>query len=808
MIRNYLKTALRNLWKNKGFSAINIIGLAIGLATCLLILIYVMDELSYDRYNKNADRIYRLDTEIKFGGTHFVLASGPAAAGPAMLKDFPEVEKEVRLRQVGGFLIRKGSQNIREDAVLYADSTIFDVFTLPLVDGDPRTALQDAHTIVLSAKMARKYFDAVDVVGKTLLINDSIPYKVTGVMRDIPTQSHFHADFVVSLSESEDAKRADQWMSNNYNTYVLLREGVNSRAFEGKLQGMIMKYIAPILQSAINLSLDQFYKGGNKYAFTLTPLTAIHLHSNKTAELEGNGSLQYVYIFSAIAIFILLIACVNFMNLSTARSANRAKEVGIRKVLGSLRGSLIQQFIVESVLVSFISMLLALGIAWLLLPVFDQLAAKQMSIGLFSRPLLAPGLLVLVVVVGLLAGSYPAFFLSAFQPIAVLKGNVSRGFKTGWLRNSLVVFQFAISIFLIVGTGVVYRQLAYIRSRSIGFNREQVLVIQNTSALGDGVTAYKNKLANLPGVEGVTMTGYLPTAGNRNDDAFFLSPDFDIKKGLSMQEWSIDEHYIPVLGMNIADGRNFSKDFPTDSTGIIINEAVVRLAGLTHPIGTKFYTLDDIKTKRLLTYHVVGVVKDFNFNSLREVVSPLAFFLRRDNNSIALRVSTDHVERLVVQVEDNWRKMAPGQPFSYSFMDDDFNSLYRSEQRMGGISLSFSLLAIFIACLGLFGLAAYAAEQRMREIGIRKVLGASVTGIITMLSKDFLVLVLIAALIAFPLSWWAMYRWLQDYAYRIGIGWGVFALAGALAVGIALLSVGLQALRSALANPVKSLRAE
>lgn len=808
MIRNYLKTALRNLWKNKGFSAINIIGLAIGLATCLLILIYVMDELSYDRYNKNADRIYRLDAEIKFGGTHFVLASAPAAAGPALLKDYPEVEKEVRMRQDGGFLVRKGSQNIREDAVVYADSTIFDVFTLPLINGDPHTALVDAHTIVLSEKMAKKYFDAVDIVGKTLVINDSIPYKVTGVMRDMPTQSHFRADFLVSLSESDDAKRTDQWLSNNYNIYMLLRPGVNGRHFEGKLQGMVVKYIAPLLQSVVNVSLDQFYKGGNKYVFTLTPLTDIHLHSNKTSEMGANGSIQYVYIFSAIAIFILLIACVNFMNLSTARSANRAKEVGIRKVLGSLRGSLIQQFIIESVLVSFIAMLLALGIAWLLLPVFDQLAAKEMSIGLFSRPLLAPGLLCLVLVVGLLAGSYPAFFLSAFQPIAVLKGNVARGFKTGWLRNSLVVFQFAISICLIIGTVVIYRQLGYIRSRSLGFNREQVLVIQNTSALGAGVKAYKDKLANLPGVEGVTMTGYLPTSGYRNDDAFFLSPDLDIKKGLSMQQWPIDEHYIPVLGMNIVDGRNFSKDFPTDSTGIIINEAVVRLAGLTHPIGTKFYTLDDITTKKLLTYHVVGVVKDFNFNSLREVVSPLAFFLRPDNNRIALRVSTDHVERLVAQVEDNWRTLAPGQPFSCTFMDDDFNSLYRSEQRMGGISLSFSLLAIFIACLGLFGLAAYAAEQRMREIGIRKVLGASVTGIIALLSKDFLLLVLIAALIAFPLSWWAMYRWLQDYAYRISIGWEVFALAGTLAVGIALLSVGLQALRSALANPVKSLRAD
>ena len=811
MIRNYLKTALRSLWKNKGFSAINIFGLAIGLATCLLILIYVMDELSYDRYNKNADRIYRLDTEIKFGGAnfiHLVMAQGPAPAGRAMLRDYPEVEKEARVQKSGGFLVRKGSQNIQEDAVVYADSTIFDVFTLPLIDGDAHTALMDAHTIVLSATMARKYFGEMDIVGKTLVINDSIPYKVTGVMRDMPTQSHFHADFLVSLSESEDAKQPDAWTQNSYNTYILLRQGVDGHQFEGKLQEMIVKYIAARIQSFLNISLDQFYKSGNKYAYTLTPLTAIHLHSNKMGELGANGNPQYVYIFSTIAIFILLIACVNFMNLSTARSASRAKEVGIRKVLGSLRGSLIRQFIVESMLVSFVAMLLALGIAWLLLPVFDQLANKQMSIGLFSRPLLAPGLLCLVLVVGLLAGSYPAFFLSAFQPIAVLKGNVSSGFKTGWLRNFLVVFQFFISICLIIGTVVIYRQLGYIRSRSLGFNREQVMVIHNTPALGDGITAYKNGLAHLPGVEGVTMTGYLPTSGDRNNNAFWLSPDFDFKKALAMERWLIDEHYIPVLGMNIVTGRNFSKDFPTDSTGVIINEAAARLAGMSQPIGAKIYTYDDIETKEPLIYHVVGVVKDFNFNSLRETVSPLVFLLKPNNDKIALRVSTDHVERLVAQVEGQWRKLAPGRPFSYTFMDDDFNSLYRSEQRIGGISLSFSLLAIFIACLGLFGLAAYEAEQRTREIGIRKVLGASVTGIVTLLSRNFLLLVGIAALIAFPLSWWAMHSWLQDYAYRISIGWEVFALAGGLAVGITLLSVGLQALRSALANPVKSLRAE
>lgn len=808
MLRNYFKTALRNLWKNKGFSAINIIGLAIGLSTCLLILIYVMDELGYDRYNKNADRIYRLDAEIKFGGNHFILAVAPAPAGPAMRQDFPEVEKEVRFRNYGGVMVKKGSQNIREDGVIYADSTLFDVFTLPVLAGDPHTALVEPHTVVITERMAKKYFDGTGVVGRNLIINDSIPYKVTAVIRDLPEQSHFHFDFYFSLAESKEAKSTEEWLSNNFNTYILLRKGADPRQLEKKFQGMIVKYIGPLLQSAVHASLDDFFKSGSYVGFSLTPLTAIHLHSNKTAELEANGDVQYVYIFSAIALFILLIACVNFMNLSTARSANRAKEVGVRKVLGSLRRHLILQFMIESVLISLISLLLAVGLAWLLLPVFNDLAAKHMSIGLFSRPWLAPAILLLVVVVGILAGSYPAFFLSAFQPIAVLKGHVAAGFKTSWLRNSLVVLQFGISIFLIVGTAVIYRQLGYIRNRSLGFNREQVLIVQNTYALGGQIRAYREGLLKLPGVEGATMTGYLPTSDYRNDNAFFFNPDLDPKKAISMQNWVVDENYIPVLGMQLAGGRNFSKDFPTDSSGVILNEAAVRLMGVTNPLGRKLYDLDDLKTRHVTEYHVIGVVKDFNFNTLRQVVTPMGLFLKEERGKIALRIHTSDVRRVVAQAEAAWQKMVPGQQFSYVFMDDEFNSIYRSEQRVGGISLSFSLLAIFIACLGLFGLAAYAAEQRTREIGIRKVLGATVGGIVSLLSKDFLRLVLISAVITFPLAWWAMHRWLQDFAYRITIGWEIFVLAAVLAVGIALVTVSFQAIRAAVANPVKSLRSE
>ncbi len=808
MLRNYLKTALRSLWKSKGFSAINIVGLAIGLATCLLILIFVMDELSYDRYNVKADRIYRLDGDIKFGGNHFILAVAPAPAGPAVRRDYPEVEKEVRFRGGGGRLVKKGDQNIQEDAMIFADSTIFDVFTLPMIAGDPHTALVNAHTVVITERVAKKYFDAVDVVGRTLMINDTIPYKVTGVIKDIPAQSHFHYDFFLSMAELDEAKRNDEWLSNNFNTYIVLREGTDPKKFEAKLSQLIYKYIAPLLRQAVNQSVEDFFKAGNSVSFSLTPLTAIHLHSNKTAELDANGNIQYVYIFTAVALFILLIACVNFMNLSTARSSNRAKEVGIRKVLGSLRGNLISQFMLESILLSFISMLLAVGLAYLLLPVFNELSGKQMVIGLFSRAWLVPALLGLVLIVGVLAGSYPAFFLSAFRPIAVLKGNVAAGFKTGWLRNSLVVFQFGISIFLLVGTAVIYRQLGYIHNRALGFNREQVLIVDNTWHLGNDVRAFKQKLLKLPGVGGATMTGFLPTSDSRNDDAIFLSPDLDTKKAISMQTWQVDENYIPVLGMKMAAGRNFSKEFLTDSNAAIVNEAAVRLMQGVDPMRQNLYEMENIQTKKLDKYHIVGVVKDFNFNSLREVVTPMVLFLHENRGRLALRVNPANVPRLVGEIGDIWRQMAPSQPFSYTFMDDEFNNIYRTEQRMGGISLSFALLAIFIACLGLFGLAAYAAEQRTREIGIRKVLGASVGGIVSLLSRDFLRLVVVSAVIAFPLAWWAMHHWLQDFAYRITIGWEVFVLAGVAAMGIALMTVSFQAIRAALSNPVKSLRSE
>jgi putative ABC transport system permease protein len=551
MFKNYFRVAFRNLQRNKGFSVINIAGLAIGLATCLLIMVYVLDELSYDRFNENAERIYRVDGDIKIGGNRFVSASAPGPMGPALRQDYPEVEQETRFRNHGGFLVRKGARNIIENNVIYADSTLFRVFTLPMVAGDPATALREPHTVVVTEKIARKYFNNTDIVGRSLIVNDSINYKVTGVIKDLPPNAHFDFDFFVSLSELAESRDPMQWTNDNFNTYILLKKGADPKGLESHLDDMVNKYVGPLQGAIIHSSMKEFIKGGNYIRYSLMPLTDIHLHSNKVAELGINGSIEYVYIFAAIAGFILLIACVNFMNLSTARSSNRATEVGIRKVLGSLRSQLIFQFIAESILVSFIAMFLALGIVWLLLPYFNHLAAKEMSLDLFTRPWLIASLAALAIFAGVLAGSYPAFFLSAFRPVLVLKGRLSTGFRSGWLRNSLVVFQFGISILLIVGTLVIYRQLHYIRNKKIGYDREQVLIVQNSYSLGNDAKTFKKDILGQAGVQGATMTEFLPTSGQRNAESYFLSPGMDQASDINVQSWRVDDQYIPVLGMEI-----------------------------------------------------------------------------------------------------------------------------------------------------------------------------------------------------------------------------------------------------------------
>jgi putative ABC transport system permease protein len=810
MFKNFLKVALRHLWKNKVFSSINIAGLSVGLAVCLLIVLYVKDELSYDKYNAQSENIYRVDADISFNGTQFTSAVSPAPLVPTLMKDYPQIIQFARTRNFGDILVKKDNQNIQNHNAVFADSTFFQVFSIPMIEGNRLTALNEPNSIVIDETTARKYFNTTHVLGKTLYVDNSVNCKITGVIRDIPPQSHFHFSFIRPLHDTYHDDQGD-WLSNNYASYVLVRPGVTKAALQNAVDATINNYLVKQLDQLLHVNAKDLKNSANHFIYPVMPLTDIHLYSNKSYEFEANGNITYVYIFFIIAIFILLIACVNFMNLSTARSANRAKEVGIRKVAGSLRSHLITQFLTESILTSFLSLLLAVGIATLLMPLFNQLAGKQMSVLTLFSTWLLPVLILLVIVVGCIAGSYPAFYLSSFQPVQVLKGSIAKGFKSSWLRSGLVVFQFFISISLIIGTIVIYNQLTYIRSREIGYNRDQVLVINNTYALDKKIKSFRQDLLKISGVQGATIAGSLPTETGYSQNGWFKDPTLDAKQVNIMTDFYADQNYVPTLGMQMIAGRNFSIDFPTDSSAVIINETAAKLLGFKNPLNETLYRPSGYASSGGFSsrpFHIIGVVKDFNFNSMHDKVGPLIIELSENYGRIAMRINTQNIPALISEVEKKWNRMSPEQLFSYSFLDADFNKIYNAEQRTGKLFITFAIFAIFIACLGLFGLVTYAAEQRIKEIGVRKVLGASVGEIVAMISKDFIKLVLIAFVIAFPVAWWMMNKWLQSFAYRINISWWVFALAGVLTIAIALITVSFQAIKAAIANPVKSLRTE
>jgi putative ABC transport system permease protein len=822
MFRNYLKIAFRSLRKSKGFTALNVIGLAAGLAVCLLIVLYVTDELGYDRYNVNADRIYRVDEDAYINNTRFESANISKLFGPALVASYPKIQQMVRFRNPGDLFVRKGNDHVLDHHFTFADSTIFKVFTLPMIAGDPNTALNNPHSIVINESAARRYFNSTDVIGRTLEVGyGNTLLKITGVIRDMPEQSQFHFSFIRPLREaySFNAPSENDWLSSNYYTYILVQPGTTRAEVQQDVDAVVNLNISRALQEMFHASVADLGKAGNHFRYSIVPLTDVHLYSNKSYELEANSNIQFVYIFSVIAVLILLIACVNFMNLSTARSANRAKEVGIRKVAGSTKGHLIVQFLTESILLSLIALVLALGIAVLLLPMFNQLAGKSLHPDVLFSGRFLPVLILLVLVVGCLAGSYPAFYLSSFQPIQVLKGKIAAGFKSSWLRSSLVVFQFFISIGLIVSTLVIYRQLHYIRNKEVGFNRDQVLVIHDTWSLGqDGTTNLRKSLLTLAGVTDATVTSDMPTAGGDQyrQPGWFRDASLDARKVTFMTTLQVDDHYVPTLGMQMVKGRNFDlAQFPTDSTAVLLNEAAVAMLGVKDPLNLIIYNrADEVKANQTdhfkpLAFHVIGVVKDFNYNSMHDKIQPLIMVVNNFNwSSMAVRFHTNDAFSLVRQVESKFHAAKQGLPFSYTFMDNDFDKLYHADQQTGQIFVTFAVFAILIACLGLFGLVTYAAEQRTKEIGIRKVLGARVTGIVGLLSKDFTMLVGIAALIAFPASWWAMYKWLETFAYRTEISWWIFLVAGAGALAIALLTVSIQTVRAALANPIKSLRSE
>lgn len=808
MLKNYFITAWRNLIKRKAFSFINIAGLSIGISVCFIIMLYVQDELNFDRFNKNADRIVRLVFKADINGGKIYEANVMPQVASAMTKDYPEVEDATRLRVAGAPKISYKGRNFRDDELVFVDPNFFSIFTLPLIEGDVKTALKEPNTLVITKAAAKKYFGNENPIGKTLVFtsNNNEPFKVTGLIDKVPVNSHFQFDLFGSMTGLNEAK-SDSWMGSNFFTYILLKPGSDYKKLEAKLPGMVEKYMGPQIQQQMGVSLEQFRKKGNGLGFVLQPLTSIHLYSHSNYELTSPGNVMYVYIFSAIAIFMLLIACINFINLSTASASKRAKEVGVRKVIGSGRLQLVKQFLLESALLTFFALLISYGLIQFLLPVFNDISGKDLSFEFEIRIIAA--FIGLGVFVSIVAGMYPAFFLSSFKPASVLKGKFTGGNNSFGLRSSLVVFQFFISVALIVGTIVVWQQMKYIQHKNLGYNKEQLLTISNSWALGKNERIYKEKMLKDPRIVNATISAYKPAgpSGNNNALAYPSGRDNEMMRTL---EYQVDEQYIPTLGMQLAAGRNFSRDLATDSTAMIVNETAAKAFGwgVNDAIGKTIVRKIDKEGKGMdIPFHIVGVVKDFNFKSLHEPITPLLMVLGQDWGLI-FKIKTTDIPGLLSAMKKEWANFQTDEPFTYAFMDNLYNKTYVAEQKTSAILNIFSALTIFVSCLGLFGLITYTAEQRTKEIGIRKVLGADVSQITGMLSKDFIKLVCIAILIAFPISYWAMNKWLQNFAYRINTSWWMFVASGVIALLIALITVSFQAIKAATANPVNSLRME
>ena len=815
MLKNFFTIAIRNCWRNRTTSLIHVMGLALGIATFLLILLFIQHERSYDHFNKKADQIVRVVFHGQMNGGDIREATVMPPVAAAMKQEFPEVQAATRLANQGVRRISYGDKTLREDALAFVDSNFFQVFTLPLIEGDPRTALLQPNSVVITKAVARKFFGNEDPIGKTLEFrDDKAAMTVTGLIDKVPENSHFHFELFGSMASYADA-RSPTWMTSGYYTYLVLPVGYDYKKLEAKLPAVVEKYMGPQLKASLGVTLRQFRAGGNNLGFELQRLTDIHLHSKLAGELTAPGDIRYLYIFGAVGAFMLLIACINFINLSTAGAGKRAREVGIRKVLGSLRGQLIGQFLIESVLLALAGTVIAIGLIYVSLPLFNQITGQELALNWPGAFWLIPTIGCIVLVTGILAGLYPAFFLSAFNPVTVLKGLFTPGGKSASLRSILVTFQFVISICLIIGTAIVYQQLSYIQHKKLGYDRDQVLIVQESYWLGNSQDYFRQELLQDPRVASISTSAFLP-AGQTNSSPFIFYPD-----GLQQQlqyssQYRVDDQYIPTLGIKVIAGRNFSRDFSSDSNAVLVNEtAAIKMGWITpgRPYDAAALLRHFITKKENngtgQSYHVIGIIRDFNFRSLHDLITPLVMTYDPGmEGNLIIKTRTTDLAGLVSTIAKDWAALKPAMPFSYSFLDDRFNDTYKFEQHIMLILGIFAGLTIFVACLGLFGLVTFVAERRTKEIGIRKVLGASSASVITLLSKEFVRLVAIAFLIAAPVAWLVMSRWLRDFPYRITIGWGVFVLAALLAIAITLLTVGLRALRAALANPVDSLRSE
>ncbi len=807
MLSNYFKISWRNLMKKKAFSFINIVGLAVGMTCCMLIAAFVTDELSYDRYPVQANQIYRVGLHLTENGGITDFSNVDAAVGPGIQTAFPEVLASTRLLKWSQVFMRYQDKQFKEQSIAMADSNFLEIFSIPLLEGNIKTALKEPGSIVVTKAFAQKYFGTSPAMGKAILFGkEQEVRRVTGVIDKIPSNTHFHFD--AFLSTADLPIKTPSWSNVGFYTYLILNKEANPQKLEAKFPQLVAKYVVPETQRDMGVSLAEAQKAVNTFRFFLMPLTDIHLHSTTKYELAANGDINSVYIFSILAIFILLLAIVNFTNLSTAGAASRSKEIGIRKVMGSVKTQLIKQFLLESTLLTFLALLLAVVAVGLLLPSFNTLAGKEISINTLLSVQNAVILLFFGGFVGLLAGAYPAFLLSFSKVTAVLKGGSAvKTSRRSSLRSGLVVFQFAVSGALIVATIVTYQQLHFMQNKKIGFDKDQVLVIQDSYMLGQNELVFKQQLQKDSRVIQASLSGNIPVGMSNIDGTIIYAKrenDKEAHSEITSNIYHIDDEYLTTLGMELKEGRAFSKAFSTDSTAAIINEAAARDLGFgkTSPIGKT------IVRSGQREFTIIGVVKDFHYTSARQKIAPLMMLLGRNSGAIIVKVKAADAADIVASFRKQWAAFNPAAPFTYSFLDERFAFLYETEQKTSQLFTVFAVISIVIACLGLFGLAAFTAEQRTKEIGVRKVLGASVVNIIALLSRDFLKLVLIAIFLAVPIAWFAMNRWLEDFAYRIDLAWWVFALAGMLAIGIALLTISFQSIKAALMDPVTSLRSE
>jgi putative ABC transport system permease protein len=785
MFRNYLKIAFRNLIRHKGFSFLNITGLAIGMVCTILILFWVQHELSFDRYHKNGKNIYRILQHIQYSEiVTWAINQGPL--GPALKEEIPEIEEQARFCFAQWRM--KYDDQIFVELGGYTDPSLFKMFTIPFVQGDPETALSDPRSMVLTEEVAQKIFGDEDPIGKTIHVGSDYDFKVTGILQDIPDNSHFRFKFLANMDFAKEVGRTvDYWKNSHFTTYVQLADNVSMEEANKKIYNFLDA--KPTLEDWEKLSLQ--------------PLFKIHLGSGIGYDAFGTGNTKYIVIFLAAALFILLIACINFMNLSTARSLLRSREVGLRKVVGAFRGQLIRQFLGEAIFQSLIAMILAVGLGMLLLPAFNQLARKNFSAHLFWRPDIILGLVAILFFAGFIAGFYPAFVLSKFRPVSVLKGTARTAGGGSFFRKALVVFQFSVAVILMVGSLVIYSQIHFMRNKDLGYDKENLVTLALNTIVQQNYEAFRNELLGKPNILNVTRVAGLPTYGFWFSNSRWNWEGKDPDKDILFRANFVDYDYLEALKAPIVMGRNFSKDYGADATGIIINETSQKAMGFEDPIGKRVTLGEDN------VYHIIGVVKDFHYVSLRSEIEPMILLLNPENcSSIMVRISSENTPETLKFMGGVWQKFAGEFEFDYRFLDESLDTLYRGEQQVGRIINVFTLLSVFISCLGLFGLASFMALRRTKEIGIRKVLGASISGVVVLLSKEFSKWVIVANLIAWPLSYFALNRWLQEFPYRTDIKLWIFVSTGLLTFVIAILTVSYQSLRAALSNPADSLRYE